>query len=48
MQLTGLGPALWWEDPDEAAEEVVEGAADLNGEVEEYDGEGVDAMDEGA
>ena len=47
MQLTGLGPALWWEDPDEAVE-AAEGAQDLNGEAGEAYEEGVDVMDEGA
>jgi len=46
MQLSGLGPALWWAEPDEEPieeeeEEAEGGAEDLNGDV-------VDGMDEGA
>lgn len=48
MQLSGLGPALWWKEPDE--EEVAEeaGEQDLNGGAEAVNGDAVDAMDEAA
>jgi DNA-directed RNA polymerase III subunit RPC8 len=45
MQLSGLGPALWWVEPDE---EAVEDEEELDGGVEEMNGDAADDMDEGA
>jgi DNA-directed RNA polymerase III subunit RPC8 len=47
MQLSGLGPALWWVEPDEEPiEEEEEEEAD--GGAEDMNGDAVDEMDEGA
>lgn len=46
MQLSGLGPALWWVAPDD--EEPVEDEDEVNGGAEEMNGDAVDEMDEGA
>ncbi|KEQ95722.1 hypothetical protein AUEXF2481DRAFT_39577 [Aureobasidium subglaciale EXF-2481] len=46
MQLSGLGPALWWREPDE--EEVAEeGEEEVDGGAEDINGDAVDEMDEG-
>ncbi|KAI5237641.1 hypothetical protein E4T43_07933 [Aureobasidium subglaciale] len=46
MQLSGLGPALWWREPDE--EEVAEeGEEEIDGGAEDISGDAVDEMDEG-
>jgi hypothetical protein len=40
MQLSGLGPTLWWKEPDE--EEVAQGEEgeeeDMNGEIDHVNG----------
>jgi DNA-directed RNA polymerase III subunit RPC8 len=46
MQLSGLGPALWWVAPDD--EEPIEEEEETNGGAEEMNGDAVDEMDEGA
>lgn len=46
MQLSGLGPALWWKEPDE--EEVAEDEEEMDGGAEDINGDAVDEMDEGA
>jgi len=45
MQLSGLGPALWWAEPDE---EPIEDQEEVDGGAEEMNGDAVDEMDEGA
>ena len=45
MQLSGLGPALWWVEPDE---EPIEDEEEMDGGAEEMNGDAVDEMDEGA
>ena len=46
MQLSGLGPALWWKEPDE--EEIAEDEEGMDGGAEDVNGDAVDEMDEGA
>ncbi|CAD0105883.1 unnamed protein product, partial [Aureobasidium uvarum] len=46
MQLSGLGPALWWVEPD-AEEEAAEDEEGIHGGAEETNGDAVDEMDEG-
>jgi DNA-directed RNA polymerase III subunit RPC8 len=46
MQLSGLGPALWWVEPDE--EPIEEEEEDADGGAEDLNGDAVDEMDEGA
>jgi DNA-directed RNA polymerase III subunit RPC8 len=46
MQLSGLGPALWWVEPDE--EPIEEEEEEADGGAEDLNGDAVDEMDEGA
>jgi DNA-directed RNA polymerase III subunit RPC8 len=45
MQLSGLGPALWWVEPDE---EAIEDEEEMDGGAEAMNGDAADDMDEGA
>ncbi|THW35551.1 hypothetical protein D6D22_08089, partial [Aureobasidium pullulans] len=46
MQLSGLGPAFWWREPDEE-EAAEEGEEEADGGAEDMNGDVVDVMDEG-
>ncbi|THY11680.1 hypothetical protein D6D01_08833 [Aureobasidium pullulans] len=46
MQLSGLGPAFWWREPDEE-EAAEEGEEEADGGAEDKNGDAVDVMDEG-
>ncbi|THX23069.1 hypothetical protein D6C86_10495, partial [Aureobasidium pullulans] len=46
MQLSGLGPAFWWREPDEE-EAAEEGEEEADGGAEDMNGDAVDVMDEG-
>ncbi|THV81971.1 hypothetical protein D6D29_04979 [Aureobasidium pullulans] len=46
MQLSGLGPAFWWREPDEE-EAAEEGEEEADGGAEDMHGDAVDVMDEG-
>ncbi|TIA29495.1 hypothetical protein D6C78_10184 [Aureobasidium pullulans] len=46
MQLSGLGPAFWWREPDEE-EAAEEGEEEADGGAEDINGDAVDVMDEG-
>ena len=46
MQLSGLGPAFWWREPDEK-EAAEEGEEEADGGAEDMNGDAVDVMDEG-
>ncbi|THZ84238.1 hypothetical protein D6C84_04339, partial [Aureobasidium pullulans] len=46
MQLSGLGPAFWWREPDEE-EATEEGEEEADGGAEDMNGDAVDVMDEG-
>ncbi|THX18298.1 hypothetical protein D6D13_00016 [Aureobasidium pullulans] len=47
MQLSGLGPAFWWREPDEE-EAAEEGEEEADGGAEDMNGDAVDVMDEGS
>ncbi|THX48167.1 hypothetical protein D6D06_09255 [Aureobasidium pullulans] len=46
MQLSGLGPAFWWREPDEE-EAAEEGEEEADGGAEDMNSDAVDVMDEG-